>query len=344
MGTCMAYETGRPLGSFELDDPLVVKTATEMVERLLPALSLRPTVFHAELFDCGDAGLSLVEVAGRAGGAEIPAMWREVHGIDLLRVALDLQLGRPPVLGIDTPPGGGPEVGGWLLVPPTVARPCVVDDAHVDRTGKTVRFAHLPTPGTVIQAGGGYSHAARFRFAGATSATLEADIRSLAEGVRLDLMRRTHERLRVGSGVTHAEVRLTAGGPRLVELNCRLGGDFIPLLSRLATGVDLVACAGDIALGRPPRDRASIDRVAQVAFLYPPEDCTVEEVDLSASAAVEGIHAAISLASPGKALVLPPRGAVGRYAALVAVGDSVDVTDRAMADATALARFRGVPL
>lgn len=596
VGTCMAYETGRPLGSFELDDPLVVKTATEMVERLLPALSPRPTVFHAELFDRGDAGLSLVEVAGRAGGAEIPAMWREVHGIDLLRVALDLQLGRPPVLGIDTPPGGGPEVGGWLLVPPTVARPCAVDDAHVDRAEKTVRFAHLPTPGTVIQAGGGYSHAARFRFAGATSATLEADIRSLADGVRLecttlpedvlvligsggqayreyampgiaasarvvlfdrhppswqraycdtthylepgrdvvaavrdhlaahrpgtrvgvmtwdesivhetaslaedlgtpgitaegvancrdklrtrtmlagdeslavrfrlvddlagataageelgyplvfkprslagsagvtlverpeelaaayatvagsafhglvnepgvlveeylsgpelsvdclvvdgaatavnvarkrvgyapsfeevghvvrpwrhepwagavqDLMRRTHERLRVGSGVTHAEVRLTAGGPRLVELNCRLGGDFIPLLARLATGVDLVACAGDIALGRPPRDRASMDRVAQVAFLYPPEDCTVEEVDLSASAAVEGIHAAISLASPGKALVLPPRGAVGRYAALVAVGDSVDETDRAIAEATALARFRGAPL
>lgn len=77
----------------------------------------------------------------------------------------------------------------------------------------------------------------------------------------------------------------------------------------------------------------------RVAFLYPPEDCTVEEVDLSASAAVEGIYAAISLASPGEALVLPPRGAVGRYAALVAVGDSVDETDRAIADATALAHF-----
>jgi S-sulfo-L-cysteine synthase (3-phospho-L-serine-dependent) len=40
-------------------------------------------------------------------------------------------------------------------------------------------------------------------------------------------------------GASHAEVKLTDDGPCVVEIGGRLGGDFIPQLVRLATGVDL---------------------------------------------------------------------------------------------------------
>jgi biotin carboxylase len=130
---------------------------------------------------------------------------------------------------------------------------------------------------------------------------------------------RIHAALEVGTGVTHAELRLTADGPRLVELNGRLGGDFIPLLGKLATGVDLTAAAVDVARGLPPRLRPDRDLCAEVRFCYPERDGVVEGLDLSEAARVPGIERAVALAEPGQRLLLPPRAVVPRLAALVAV-------------------------
>ncbi|MFC9331328.1 acetyl-CoA carboxylase biotin carboxylase subunit family protein [Kitasatospora sp. NPDC057015] len=54
------------------------------------------------------------------------------------------------------------------------------------------------------------------------------------------------------NGVSHVEMRLTSAGPRLIEVNGRLGGDLIPHLVREATGIDLPLAAADIALGLEP--------------------------------------------------------------------------------------------
>jgi biotin carboxylase len=53
-------------------------------------------------------------------------------------------------------------------------------------------------------------------------------------------------------GVTHTEVKLTPDGPKIIEVNGRLGGSVAPLLARSA-GFDAVRMQLMIALGEPPR-------------------------------------------------------------------------------------------
>ncbi|WBB77897.1 hypothetical protein O7606_16675 [Micromonospora sp. WMMD882] len=81
------------------------------------------------------------EVGARVGGAEIPLLWREVHGHDPVETAFAIRMG----LEIGTAvPRLADEVGGWLLVPAPVERPCRVTeitrsthgpDRHVCRSG-----------------------------------------------------------------------------------------------------------------------------------------------------------------------------------------------------------------
>lgn len=137
-----------------------------------------------------------------------------------------------------------------------------------------------------------------------------------ADAVR-DLVVGAHEALGVELGVTHAEVRLTASGPRLIELNGRLGGDLIPYVGRLATGIDLVLAAAELAVGGDPDPTPTRHGAAEVRFVYPGHDGTVVAVDVSAAAALPGVVHVAALAAPGAMLLLPPRQAVPRVAAVV---------------------------
>ncbi|HWH00546.1 MAG TPA: ATP-grasp domain-containing protein [Pilimelia sp.] len=76
--------------------------------------------------------------------------------------------------------------------------------------------------------------------------------------------------LGVRHGVTHTEVKLTPDGPRIIEVNGRLGG-YVPEILKRATGVNLVRAALAAALGQPvalpePRYRG----VTYQIFLAPP--------------------------------------------------------------------------
>jgi biotin carboxylase len=159
-----------------------------------------------------------------------------------------------------------------------------------------------------------------------------------------EMLGAVHKATGVRSAVTHAELKLTPAGPRLIELNARLGGDYIPLLGQLATGVDLITAALDIACGRVPSVTATRDRCAEVQFVYPDADCRVAEVDARSCTQVPGIALAIPLASPGAELRLPPRGVVPRLAALVATGASPVATSEALRAARARLILRYEPL
>lgn len=161
-----------------------------------------------------------------------------------------------------------------------------------------------------------------------------------------ELVRAAHRALGVDFGVTHAEVRLTPAGPRLVELNGRLGGDLIPLISRMATGIDLVKAAAEIALGRAPRlpEPGGEGRAAEVRFVYPPVDCEVRDVDLGAAAGVPGIVHTAVLAPPGTRLLLPPKNPIPRLAALIAVADDEAGTRQVLDDAERKVAADIVPL
>ncbi len=73
-------------------------------------------------------------------------------------------------------------------------------------------------------------------------------------------------------GISHTEIKLTPHGPRIVEINPRLGGNYIAELVQRVTGIDLLAAQVDLALGRRPDLAARPSGVASAAikFIVPP--------------------------------------------------------------------------
>ncbi|MEU3854010.1 ATP-grasp domain-containing protein [Streptomyces sp. NPDC029554] len=597
LSTCLQFAEGEALGSVEIDEHSLPAGLLHLVSSATRALLARPSVFHLELFESETGALTVLELGARPGGAEVPFVWREVHGVDLMAAAFAHQTGTPDPTPAALPHTG--RVGGWLLVPPSAPTPCRVRSVRLPDDGRA--YARRIPPRGRLLTGGGYEHAgARFRFSGASTAEVEADVlrtardtsvlcapvdagapariavvgcgnppyrryalaalaqrvetalvqpaasqwqrpyvgdrfrsadtsdadavtaavadllapaagpvavltwdetllettaevarrlrlphmspqavrhcrdklatrralaaagvpsagfrhvhdhdgalaaagelglpvvvkpRGLAGSIGVTLATRPEEvagafeqartssfpgirrldgaiveeyltgpeisvdcavdhgrvhvvnvaRKRLGfaphfeetghlvapwrdeswaydvefvvaaahaalglrTGITHSEVRLTPSGPRVVEVNGRLGGDFIPLLGALATGVDQVAAAADLALGRAPTLVPHLDRCAEVRFLYPGHDAVVRELDVTAAAAVPGIVETVELAPPGTELRLPPRGIVPRLAALVAVGDTPAQCATALDRAERAVRYTLAPL
>lgn len=129
-----------------------------------------------------------------------------------------------------------------------------------------------------------------------------------------DVANRAHRALGISLGVTHAELRLTPAGPKMIEVAARLGGDLIPMLVQMATGVDLAQAAADVACGVEPALVPTKQSCAAIRFIYPNEDCRVvtdeNGFDLEK---YRGLGARIQmLAQKGEELRLPPRGFVSR--------------------------------
>lgn len=73
-------------------------------------------------------------------------------------------------------------------------------------------------------------------------------------------------------GISHVELKLTASGPRVIEVNGRLGGD-VGWLVRTAAGVDPTAEALRNALGEPPSfEDVECSAVAFTYLVSPPLD------------------------------------------------------------------------
>src|SRR5258708_3551460 len=85
-----------------------------------------------------------------------------------------------------------------------------------------------------------------------TGHTVDARDPLLDDAVLRDQLDRVHKALDYTRGATHTEFRLTPDGPRLVEINARLGGDLIPYLGFLATGADPSVAAAPVPAGRAP--------------------------------------------------------------------------------------------
>ncbi|WP_063786168.1 ATP-grasp domain-containing protein [Streptomyces noursei] len=594
--TCLEFTTGTALASVEIDDPDLLDRIAEITTATTRALFSGPAVFHLELFRGDHGALTVLEIGSRPGGAEVPFVWREVHGIDLMAVACAHQVGTEPPPLPTAPPT---EVAGWLLVPPSAPLPCRVrTPPAAQQDGPYAQVA--PEAGALLT-GGGYEHAgARFRYRGASSAEVAAAVRrtmrdavldctpldpaapprlvvigcgnppyreyalhtlaghlstALVQPAEIDWQRRyvadrfvaadttdpaattraaaalladhpgpgavltwdeallettaevarrlhlphmspeavrrcrdklttrrlleragvpsarfrhvhtadqaraaadelgpqvvvkprdlagsigvsladgpteaarayaravgaafpglgaldgaiveeylsgpeisvdcavagdtvhvvnvarkrlgfaphfeetghlvapwrhepwadevravvtdAHTALGIRTGLTHTELRLTPTGPRIVEVNGRLGGDFIPLLGTLATGLDPVVTAADLALGRTPDLHPTHHRCAEVRFLYPERDGTVASLDVTAAAAEPGIERAVPLATPGTRLLLPPRGIVPRLAALLATGETPDECAVALDRAQRAVRHSLTPL
>ena len=73
--------------------------------------------------------------------------------------------------------------------------------------------------------------------------------------------------LEINNGVCHTEIKITKEGPKIVELNPRIGAEHIPDMGFLALGVNLYEAAVNIALGIKPDLTKKITKSASIKFL-----------------------------------------------------------------------------
>ncbi|MGW2118771.1 ATP-grasp domain-containing protein [Streptomyces zhihengii] len=139
--------------------------------------------------------------------------------------------------------------------------------------------------------------------------------------------------LGLDTAVSHTEVKLTAGGPRVVEVNPRPAGNRITELVRHVTGIDLAAACVEVALGREPdlRPRETGLRSAAIAFLVPGAAGELEAVD-----GAEEVRGApglleLQLAEPGRAVEAAVSN--NEYLGHVMAGDSGGTGARGRAEA-----------
>lgn len=179
LNTCLDYALGDPFGSVANDDADLEGRLVGYSEQVLAALDVRGSVFHLEVFvvDGAEAPDDIVflEVAARAGGAEVPHIWREVYGQDLLEIAVRLAVGEdPPVTSVDM----AGDAGGYLLMPEPPTRPCRVVDvvSLIDRI-PVMYDEDLPEVGSVMDGTGGPAeNGGRYRFRAGTGKEIQAAI------------------------------------------------------------------------------------------------------------------------------------------------------------------------
>ncbi|MFE2143753.1 ATP-grasp domain-containing protein [Streptomyces sp. NPDC059456] len=141
--------------------------------------------------------------------------------------------------------------------------------------------------------------------------------------------------------VTHTELMLTADGPKVVEVNGRLGGELIPRLAEIAIpGLSVGALLGAVATGREPDPVPRPERLVGIRFLYPAEDLVFEDIEVPAALADEPwVHEVQRVSDPGTELRLPPRQFLGRAGYVIATGSGIEEIDARLlklADGTAV--------
>jgi biotin carboxylase len=139
-------------------------------------------------------------------------------------------------------------------------------------------------------------------------------------------------------GAVHAELRLTAQGPRIIEINCRLAGGQITRLVKLATGMDMTKTLIDMHLGEPPPSPRPAERGAAIVFLLGRAGIVRSVAGADAAGSVPGVREVCVLAEPG-ATLRRPAGNADRIGHVIATGSTGAVALEAAMDAAAAIRI-----
>ena len=162
-----------------------------------------------------------------------------------------------------------------------------------------------------------------------TGHTVSATDPLLNDPVLLTALRETHAALGFTDGATHAEFKLTPSGPRLVEVNGRLGGGMIPYLGMRVTGIDPGLAIAAAACGDAPSLTPSESKAGAVRFFYPSEEDTV--IGSVTAELPPEIDMFLPLAGNGEVMSPPPKGtAFGRIALATALAPTVEECTRAL--------------
>nr|AGS49875.1 cysteine synthase [uncultured bacterium esnapd18] len=139
----------------------------------------------------------------------------------------------------------------------------------------------------------------------------------------------------IRNGATHTEVRVTAAGPAVVEINPRPAGGMIPEAIRLATGLDVLRLQLDAAVGRALDVTAEDWGTAGIQFITADRAGVLTSIDgLPEALAVPGVDRVVVTARPGQRVRLP-RNAYDRLGYVIArtgsATETVAVLDAALA-------------
>ncbi|MEO6703743.1 MAG: ATP-grasp domain-containing protein [Jatrophihabitantaceae bacterium] len=158
----------------------------------------------------------------------------------------------------------------------------------------------------------------------------------LADPAFLQLLSQAHTALGFTDGITHTEFRLTPSGPKLIEVNGRLGGDLIPYLGLRANGIDPGLAAAAVACGQRPDVAPDRKRFGAVRFCYVPYEMTIGAISFESTRLPSNVDLAVVRAAPGQHHSPPPAGTVwGRIAYLTAVADTEEEARNTIAAAEA---------
>ncbi len=166
----------------------------------------------------------------------------------------------------------------------------------------------------------------------------------LADASFRDTLQQAHAALGFTDGFTHTEFRLTPFGPKVIEVNPRLGGDLIPYLGLRTTGIDPALVAASVAVGRRPDVVAERKSFGAVRFCYVPHEMTIGAIGFDSAQMPNGLDLAVTLAQPGERQAPPPAGSVsGRIALLTALGESEGDVRAVIAAAVSALRVTEAP-
>jgi biotin carboxylase len=117
-----------------------------------------------------------------------------------------------------------------------------------------------------------------------------ADLRPQIQESIATVARQGLQALGLHWGPSHVEIRLTAKGPTIVEINPRLAGGFIPEIVRLATGIDIVRETIRLVVGEKTEIQPLRNGHASIRFLTPSRNGTIQAVNgVEAASRTEGV-------------------------------------------------------
>jgi biotin carboxylase len=96
--------------------------------------------------------------------------------------------------------------------------------------------------------------------------------------------------LKLTWGASHVELRLTAKGPAIIEVNPRLAGGFIPQLVQLALGINIIQETVRLAGGEPSDIKTRHGMYASIRFVTPAQNGIIQAINgVAAASAIQNV-------------------------------------------------------
>lgn len=135
-----------------------------------------------------------------------------------------------------------------------------------------------------------------------------------------DVVCRTVKAIGIDHSPSHAELKVTPSGVKVVEIGARLGGDNITTsLVPLSTGVDMLAACIRVAMGEQTGDFRKVPNTAAIRYFAPPVGTILEIRNVEQARSIPGIHEIQILRGVGQQVV-PITSSTDRIGFVIAKG------------------------